>query len=179
MPSRLLSVAMLFFPSLQYPFEPIQLTLISALTVGVPSFFLSLESNRERIHGNFVHTIFTRAFPSALAVSVSALILMFTQKGSDAGSTLATVTTAAIGLITLIKLCLPMNRRRAALIAIMAGLITAAMLFFPSVFSLVKPEPRQMLLALSLAAAGAIVIFALPLLIKKLPARVKRFAKRG
>ncbi len=36
-----------------YPFEPIQLSLISTVTIGIPSFVLALEPNKERIKGNF------------------------------------------------------------------------------------------------------------------------------
>ena len=48
--SFMLSVLMLVLP-LTYPFQPIQLTLVSSLTVGIPSFFLALEPNQERVRG--------------------------------------------------------------------------------------------------------------------------------
>ena len=34
-----------------YPFIPIQLTLTSVVTIGIPSFVLALEPNNERING--------------------------------------------------------------------------------------------------------------------------------
>ena len=39
------------FAAFPYPFVPIQLTLISALTIGVPSFFLALEPNHDLVKG--------------------------------------------------------------------------------------------------------------------------------
>ncbi len=40
--SFLLTVSSLLF-ALSYPFQPVQLSLIGALTVGIPSFILALE----------------------------------------------------------------------------------------------------------------------------------------
>ena len=42
-----------------YPFVPIQLTLISALTIGIPSFFFALESNNNKIKNIFSKNILT------------------------------------------------------------------------------------------------------------------------
>lgn len=48
-------LAILFvFLDFKYPFEPIQMTLLSAFTIGLPSFVLALEPNSDRIKGNFL-----------------------------------------------------------------------------------------------------------------------------
>ena len=60
--STILSILTLFFIS-RYPFEPIQLTLISSLTIGIPSFFLALEANHARVEGNFLLNVLGRALP--------------------------------------------------------------------------------------------------------------------
>ncbi|MEE0777148.1 MAG: HAD-IC family P-type ATPase, partial [Bacillota bacterium] len=54
------------FAAFPYPFVPIQLTLISTLTIGVPSFFLALEPNHDLVKGKFLHNVFRRAFPGGL-----------------------------------------------------------------------------------------------------------------
>ena len=54
------------FAAFPYPFVPIQLTLISALTIGVPSFFLALEPNHDLVKGKFLHNVLRRAFPGGL-----------------------------------------------------------------------------------------------------------------
>ena len=54
--SFLLSVITVFTP-FNYPFTPIQLTLISMFCVGIPTFFLALEPSRDRITGNFLSTV--------------------------------------------------------------------------------------------------------------------------
>ena len=58
--ATLLAVIFIFV-KLKYPFIPIQLTLTSALTIGIPSFVLALEPNYEKIKGNFFINIFSAA----------------------------------------------------------------------------------------------------------------------
>ena len=60
--STILSILTLFFMS-RYPFEPIQLTLISSCTIGIPSFFLALEANHARVEGNFLINVLGVPFP--------------------------------------------------------------------------------------------------------------------
>ncbi len=60
--SFFLSLLTLFFFSRQYPFVPIQLSLIGAVTVGIPSFFLALEANKSRISGNFFTQYIKKCF---------------------------------------------------------------------------------------------------------------------
>ena len=62
--SILLSLIFTFF-ALQYPFEPIQLTLIGGLTIGFPSFVLALQPNKNIVRGNFTKNIIARALPAA------------------------------------------------------------------------------------------------------------------
>lgn len=51
---------------LPYPVQPLQLSLISALTIGVPAFFLALEPNHSRISGRFLPKVLSRALPGGL-----------------------------------------------------------------------------------------------------------------
>ena len=57
--SVILGFLTLFFIPI-YPFEPIQLTLISTVSIGIPSFFLALEPNHERVRGNFLRNVFSK-----------------------------------------------------------------------------------------------------------------------
>lgn len=51
-----LTLLTLFF-ALPYPLEPSQLSLISALTIGIPSFFLALEPNESIVRGHFLKNV--------------------------------------------------------------------------------------------------------------------------
>ena len=80
--SLLLSVIFIFTLS-PYPFVPIQLSLISTITVGVPSFFLALEPNKERVKGEFLVGILRNAIPGALIVVLYVSCLLYTSRDSD------------------------------------------------------------------------------------------------
>lgn len=51
-----------------YPFIPIQLTVIGVCSVGIPTFLLSMEPTYTRIQGDFLKTVFQRAISGALIV---------------------------------------------------------------------------------------------------------------
>lgn len=59
--SGLLAVMFLFMKE-AYPFIPIQMSLISSITIGLPSFILALEPNKERIQGDFLRNVLIRSF---------------------------------------------------------------------------------------------------------------------
>lgn len=59
-----------------YPFEPIQLSIISACGVGIPTFFLTYESNFNKVEGNFLYTVFKNAFSTAFVIAISSLLIM-------------------------------------------------------------------------------------------------------
>lgn len=73
--SVLLSIGMILFGH-GYPFKPIQLTVISACCVGIPTFFLTYEPNFNRVKGNFLKTVFRNAFPFAFMIAVFATIIV-------------------------------------------------------------------------------------------------------
>lgn len=131
----------LFLP-LQYPFQPIHLTMVGALTVGVPSFFLALEPSSERAKGNFLKRILLKAAPGAMGVVCCALAAMIAQylgTPEDAASTMAVISAGVIGLGNLILTCLPFSKLRAAVCALMCAGFAGAVTLLPGLFAL-HPE---------------------------------------
>ena len=66
--SVLLSLITIFFGD-YYPFEPIQMSLISACAVGIPTFLLAQENNYEKIDHTFLRHVFMNAFPAAVTIT--------------------------------------------------------------------------------------------------------------
>ena len=172
-----LSILMLLFPSATYPFKPIQMTLVSALMVGIPGFFLALEPNRERIRGEFLRTVLGNALPGGAAVTLCASIAMsLTMFGWDSAicSTIATVLAGVIGFTVLAMTCLPLNKLRLVLLAAMAAGFTAACCFLPDVFYLVTPDGKAWIALAVLSLIGAGMVVALTVLIRKRRERRER-----
>lgn len=116
--SLLLSLAALCLP-LPYPFQPLQLSLLSAVTIGLPSFVLALEPNYELVRGKFMHNVLHAALPGGL----TDFLLVFCAQGfayafdfsADALGTISTLLVLEVGLIVLFGVCRPFTVLRWAL----------------------------------------------------------------
>lgn len=142
--STVLAIIFLFV-SMQYPFMPIQLTLTSVLTIGIPSFVLALEPNHERVRGHFFVNILNKALPGAITI-ISNIIIIMTLKDvfqipQNGASTLSVLLTGFSGLLLLSTICKPFNVLRTVLFILMCSGFVVAVLFFQNIFSLVSLTP--------------------------------------
>lgn len=137
--SLVLTVAMLFI-NMPYPFEPIQLSLISALTIGVPAFFLALEPNYSRVQGRFMINVIRRAMPGGLTNIILILIAgtFVTSFGvpSEHLNTIAVWVVATVGFVTLYRVSTPFTRLRVAVFTTMLLAMLFCLLAVPSLFRL-------------------------------------------
>lgn len=102
-------LAILFlFVGQEYPFIPIQLSLISTATIGIPSFMLALEPNRERIKGNFLKNVISKALPTGITVIINIIALIVLNKYNIISTqyfhSLCVISTGTCGLILLFSL---------------------------------------------------------------------------
>ncbi len=126
---------------LAFPFLPRHLTLVGAITIGIPSFFLALAPNTERFRPGFVGRVLRFAIPTGSLAAIATFVA-YTLAKNDPGVTLAQARTTAvmvltfIGLLVLSILAAPLTRGRMALVWSMAGLfllilkVPAARTFF-------------------------------------------------
>ncbi|MCM1298921.1 MAG: cation-translocating P-type ATPase [Firmicutes bacterium] len=153
--SFMLAFIFMFLP-LPYPFQPIQLTLISTTAIGTPSFLLALEPNTEIIKGSFIRNMMKMAIPQGITVALctlaSVLVATFTDIPIDCMSTLTTVTVAAVSYFVVYRVMKPLRPWKIAMLAVMTAGFAGAGLLFPSFFSL------QPLSFYSWLAAAAIIV---------------------
>jgi soluble P-type ATPase len=116
----------------QYPFVPIQLTLVSSLGVGIPSLIFTLEPEEGKISGSYLKNVFSHAFPGA----ASALILVCLLSGQPNFSTLCTWMLAMNMELVLIKTARPLTPLRWAILILMPVLFCICALGFPAFFQL-------------------------------------------
>lgn len=130
------------FMSRSYPFEPIQLTPISSLMVGIPTFFLALQPNYARIADRFMKQVMEIAAPAAVCVVGYILVVMALgtqfQLSFATTSTLSVLMTGLISLNALLMVARPLNRFKIGLVVAMAVLFAIIFLFFGPIFSLVN-----------------------------------------
>ena len=99
--------------NMPYPFMPIQLTLISMITIGIPSFVLALEPNKERIKGEFLKNVISKAIPTALTVVsnivITAIVSYKLELQTEIYSSICVILTGLTGLMLLSNLCKPLD----------------------------------------------------------------------
>ena len=138
--SFLLSLFTLLF-SIPYPLIPIQLSMISALTIGVPAFFLALEPNRERVRGRFMLNVLREAFPGGLTNLLIVLLLEAFAAAfifpNDMLCTMASAVLSVIGLLVLFEVCRPLNWKRGIILGTMALAEILCFVSLSSVFDFV------------------------------------------
>lgn len=119
---------------LSYPLVPLQLSFVSALTIGIPGFFLAMQPNDGRVSGHFISTVLYYAFPGGLCNflivgSLNAYGYWFALSEMEI-STLAVCLAFATGLVILYSACRPLNTFRGAILVAMAVTGTLALLIF-------------------------------------------------
>jgi len=129
-----------------FPFLPRHLTLIGALTIGIPSFFLALAPNTERFRPGFVERVLRFAIPTGTLAAIATL-LAYRLAANEPGVTLLEAQTTAvmvltwIGFLVLSILSAPLTRSRLMLIWSMAGLFVIALVWPPSATFFALDDP--------------------------------------
>lgn len=132
----------------QYPFVPIQMTLISAFTIGIPSFVLALEPNHDRVRGHFLANCVVHSIPGAICavitiVAVNALGYGALGLGYGQISTLCVLLVAALGVMLVIRLSIPFTPIRWALLAVVVGGTILGVTVFGSLFNIAPFTPSM------------------------------------
>ena len=107
----------------QFPFDPSQFTLFNVMLIGIPSFVLAMEPNKNIVRGKFIVNVLKNALPAALTdfIALVALAVVCGRRGIPDGevSTMALIIIAFVGFLMLYKLSRPLNVLRIALIICM------------------------------------------------------------
>ncbi len=145
------------FLHMRYPFQPIQMTFISTFTIGIPSFVLALQPNKERVKGRFFYNVVTRAVAGGVTMTfgvvmtyIAEAVLQLTYAQT---STIIVLLTAVTGIFFVIRIAYPFNAIRIALLVAVIGGITVGMFWGGALLGLVR-LPMNLLL---LAVAGCVI----------------------
>ncbi len=111
-----------------YPFSAKNLYLIEWFAIGIPSFFLALQPNRELVQGKFLPNVVKSVLPGALTVVILHLLLNFIRilpgfEGLHANNavftTILTIVTTAVMLFVLMQSSQPLNWWRKTIFVLM------------------------------------------------------------
>ena len=160
--SMTLAVVFIFLPW-QYPFQPIQMTLISAFTIGLPSFVLALEPNKDRIKGRFLENVIVKSIPGAVCAVLTILIVNavgynLLHIDYEHVSTLCVLLTAWIGALLIVRLSVPFTPIRVALLVVVVGGTVLGATLLHSLFG-IEPFTFGMTVLFAILALGTAVLF--------------------
>ena len=157
-----LILALVFvFVNMNYPFIPIQLTLINVLSIGIPSFILALEPNYNRVIGKFSDNIISKSLPAAITIVInvtSVLLISYLFKVNYNNiSTMSVILVAFTGFVLLFKVCYPFNYVRGALFGSLIGIFLGSSIGLHRLFELVLLTPLQFIFIIILCVLDVII----------------------
>lgn len=128
-----------------YPFIPIQLSLIGATAIGIPSFLLTLEKNDEVTTHGFLRHVLHISLPAAIVlVAVLCAIQIFQTYFGWSSIMTRTLNLLSGGILSLSVVgvvCRPWNRRRSLILFGITLIFAGAFFLFPDFFSIVRFFP--------------------------------------
>ena len=104
----------------EFAFIPIQFTIISAITIGVPSFFLTFESNKEKVSNNFMRDILTNAAIGGAVLVASVLLTNIVIDNQAQMKFICFVLALINGLCMVAKVSLPLNKYKVVLLGVLS-----------------------------------------------------------
>ena len=135
--SLLISILCIIFEH-EYPFYPVQLSLIGVTCVGIPSFFLALEPNYNKVKKGFLVKVFRNALPSGLCVCLNIFFLiMFTyifKLDFEPFRLIVVAVTGYLNLRLLYKVSLPLSFFRKLLLIFCSLSFISLLLLFDNFF---------------------------------------------
>ena len=116
---------------IKYTFSSTKLILILEMfVIGIPSFFLSLQPNTDKIKGKFITNLMVKSLPAALIftiIVIATYILNVTGfVTEEAYQTMASLGVTFAGVLVLFRLCSPINIYRGIMFAVMLLLVACA-----------------------------------------------------
>jgi cation-transporting P-type ATPase E len=145
-----------------FPFLPRQLTLVSALTIGTPGFFLAFARETPPAETNFLRRVIAFSVPAgvtaAVATLASYLIALHSREVSIAEArTTATLVLSVVGLWIVSVLARPLTKWREVLLVLITSLGLVSILIQPiSRFWKLDYPPSLVFIECLLIAAAAI-----------------------
>ncbi len=148
-----------------FPFLPRHLTVIGALTIGIPGFFLALMPNTERFRPGFLRRVLLFAIPSGVICAASALtsysVALSIEEPLGSAQSAATVTLFIVAISVLLQSARPLNLIRVAIVGsmVVAFLCVLYIPFLSQFFALSLAPERYSVVAVAAGLVGAVLVW--------------------
>ena len=147
------------------PFDPNQLFLLETFVIGIPTFVLALQPNKDRIRGKFLNNFISKAIPGSIIFSlifVTCFIFnSITMSGPDVQAVTSTMTSLGVfyaGLLILLRICKPFDVVRLVMYIGVVAASTLILTLVPfSFFSYTKLELVSILLLICIIEFSGVI----------------------
>lgn len=160
------------FLNVSYPFEPIQISLISSLTIGIPSFVLALEDNKDRLKGSFLKNVLYKSIPVSITSVVIVLIVEILGSifgfSQEQKSTIDVILIETIGFILIFKISIPFNKIRKILFYFCIICFIISYIFLRNFYSLTLLSGELLLMTFALIILSIYILIYLYKIFNKL-----------
>lgn len=155
-----------------YPFIPIQMTLISTMTIGLPGFVLSLEASDDKVSKNFLTRIFKKSLPAGITVAINVIIVLILNHLFNFSnielSTICLLLTAAVGFTNLYRVCIPFTKLRKYLFITVVIIFLFQFIFLRNFFNVTFLKFNSLLLVIILIFISIMIYKLFTKIIEKL-----------
>lgn len=148
-----------------FPFLPRHLTLISALTIGIPGFFLALMPNTERFRPGFFRRVLLFAVPAGMIAAITAftsygIAIYFDEPLFNAQSA-ATITLFIVTIAVLMQSARPLNPIRLTIVLAMVFMFIGVLYipFFSNFFALSLGPEKYSVISIGVGLIGALAVW--------------------
>ena len=163
--AAILAVLFILIP-LEFPYIPIEMSLLNFACIGLPGVILALETNTSRIKNRFIKNILQFSVPTGITVAITMLVfsILATHIGYTRPELITTsaIVTFAIDFLLVFSISRPLTLLRTILLAIIIGIISFAIAipFIRDFFDFTLLAPDKLLIA-GILIAGAYTLFIL------------------
>jgi cation-transporting P-type ATPase E len=162
--AAILALIFIIIP-LEYPFAPLEMSLLNFACIGLPGVILALEKNTARVKNRFITNILQYSVPTGLTVAVSMLALSVIASVNDFSRpeliTSSALITFAIDFLLILWISKPLNLLRRLLLITIFGIIALALSipFFRNFLDFTLLTPDKFLIVAILIVASYTTFF--------------------
>ena len=149
--------------NMEFPFIPIQITLVDLVIEAYTSFFITFEKNKKPVTGSFLRTALTNAMPFAIVIMFNIIFLTFFRDtlgiSQDIATTMMYLLIGFVSILAVQEVCKPYTKVHVFLFVTTAiGFYVAVILFKNLLQISLSLQPNELIITLILAVINYILI---------------------
>lgn len=149
--------------NMEFPFIPIQITLVDLVIEAYTSFFITFEKNKKPVTGSFLRTALTNAMPFAIVIMFNIIFLTFFRDtlgiSQEIATTMMYLLIGFVSILAVQEVCKPYTKVHVFLFVTTAiGFYVAVILFKNLLQISLSLQPNELIITLILAVISYILI---------------------